>query len=303
MIFSELYSAYYNTIAAILSAVIDGEQSEKELQKIVAERAFGESVLTIMPSLKSGKWQLVHPDMTTSLEHKPTMPLTVLQKQWLKAISLDPRVKLFDAVFPELDGVEPLFTSEDYKIYDKYGDGDPYDDPEYVRQFRVVLQAIRQGAQIKFEMQSRKGNTMFVRCRPLRLEYSEKDDKFRVITADWHGGSTVNLSKIRSCVIYTGERQPGKSRRASLYDTVTVRIKNERNALERFMLHFAHFEKQAEKLDPKHYLVKIKYEHDDESEMVIRLLSFGPMVEVIGSESFKNLVIEKLKKQKNCGLK
>ena len=45
MIFSELYSAYYNTIAAILSRIIEGEHSEKELQKIVAERAFGESLL------------------------------------------------------------------------------------------------------------------------------------------------------------------------------------------------------------------------------------------------------------------
>ena len=36
--------------------------------------------------------------------------------------------------------------------------------------------------------------------------------------------------------------------------------------------------------------------------MVIRILSFGPLVEVIGSENFKELVIKKLKKQKNCGL-
>ena len=36
--------------------------------------------------------------------------------------------------------------------------------------------------------------------------------------------------------------------------------------------------------------------------MVIRILSFGPLVEVLGSENFRNLVIEKLKKQKNCGL-
>ena len=50
MIFSELYSAYYNAVAAILSRIIDGEHSEKELQKIVAERAFGESLLTIMMS-------------------------------------------------------------------------------------------------------------------------------------------------------------------------------------------------------------------------------------------------------------
>ena len=32
MIFSELYSAYYNTVAAILSAILDGEHSEQELQ-------------------------------------------------------------------------------------------------------------------------------------------------------------------------------------------------------------------------------------------------------------------------------
>ena len=86
------------------------------------------------------------------------------------------------------------------------------------------------------------------------------------------------------------------------YDTMTLKVFDERNALERVMLHFAHFEKQAEKLDKKHYLVKIKYALADETEMVIRILSFGPLVEVIGSENFRDLVIERLKKQKNCGL-
>ena len=143
MIFSELYSVYYNAVAAIISGILDGEHSEKELQKIVADRAFGESVMTIMPSLKTEKWQLVHSDMTTSLEHKPTMPLTSPQKQWLKAISLDPRVKLFGVDFPNLDDVEPLFTPEDYYVYDKYSDGDPFEDEEYIRQFKVILEAIR----------------------------------------------------------------------------------------------------------------------------------------------------------------
>ena len=303
MIFSELYSAYYNTVAAIISSIIDGEHSEKELQKIVADRAFGESVLVILPSLKTEKWQLVHSDMTTSLEHKPTMPLTTLQKQWLKAISLDPRVKLFGVKFPDLEEAEPLFTSADYHVYDKYGDGDPFEDEEYIRHFRIILEAIRKGSQIKFEMVNRKGNMMFVRCRPVRLEYSEKDDKFRVITAGCRAVSTVNLANIRFCAHYTGERQSVGEEKAVIYDTVTVKIRDERNAMERFMLHFAHFEKQAEKLDRKNYFVKIKYAHDDESEMVIRILSFGPMVEVTGSESFKKLIIEKLKEQLNYGLK
>lgn len=303
MIFNEIYSAYYNTIAAILSRIMEGESSEKELQKIVTERAFGESVLTILPSLKSGKWKLAQSDLTSPLKHKPTIPLTTLQKRWLKAISLDPRIKLFGVKFPNLDDVEPLFTAEDYYVYDKYGDGDPFEDEEYIRQFRIILEAIRQGTQIKFEMTNRKGNTMFVRCRPLRLEYSEKDDKFRVITMGWRSVTTVNLARIRDCSHYTGEKPPEGDERKTEYDTITVKLVDERNALERFMLHFAHFEKQAEKLDETNYLVKIKYVHDDESEMVIRVLSFGPMVEVLGSESFKKLFIEKLKKQKNCGLK
>ena len=303
MIFSELYSAYYNAIASIIAEVIEGEHSEKELQKVVAERAFGESVLTIMPSFKSEKWQLVHPDLTTALEHKPTMPLTTLQKQWLKAITLDPRIKLFGVEIPGLEGVEPLFTQEDYHVYDKYSDGDPFEDEEYIRQFRVILEAMRKGTQIKFEMTNRFGKPMFIRCHPVRLEYSEKDDKFRLVTAGWRSVSTVNLAKIRACVHYTGEKPLDNEVREKLYDIITLKVTDERNALERVMLHFAHFEKQAEKLDKNTYLLKIKYAHDDEPEMVIRILSFGPLVEVMGSENFKKLVIEKLKKQKNCGLK
>ncbi len=303
MIFSELYSAYYNTVAAIISGILDGEHAEQELQKIVMNHAFGESVLTILPALKSGKWQLLHSDLTTKLEHKPTMPLTTLQKRWLKAISQDPRVKLFGVEFPELEDVEPLFTAADYYIYDQYHDGDPFEDEQYIRQFRLILEAIRKGSQIKFEMINRKGDVMFVRCRPVRLEYSEKDDKFRLVTAGWRAVSTVNLAKIRACAYDTGWRRVSGRERTVVYDTVTVKIRDERNAMERFMLHFAHFEKQAEKLDKKHYLVKIKYPHDDEPEMVIRILSFGPMVRVMEPEPFRELLIEKLKKQLSCGLK
>ena len=303
MIFSELYSAYYNTVASILAHIMDGEHAERELQKIVSERAFGESSLTVLPALKSGKWQLVHTDMTTALAHKPSMPLTSLQKQWLKAISLDPRIQLFGVEFPDLSDVEPLFTSEDYYVYDKYSDGDPFEDEEYQRQFRVILEAIHNGSQIKFEIVNRHGKVMFVRCRPVRLEYSEKDDKFRVITSGWRSVATVNLSKIRACMPYTGEKLSEGEARAVITDTVTVKVTDERNAMERFMLHFAHFEKQAEKIDDSTYVVKIKYAHDDETELLIRVLSFGPMAEVLEPNSFRDLIIERLKKQKSCELK
>ena len=49
MIFSELYSIYYNTVAAILKRVTTGDASERELQQLVMDNAFSESVISIMP--------------------------------------------------------------------------------------------------------------------------------------------------------------------------------------------------------------------------------------------------------------
>ena len=84
MIFNEIYSAYYNAVAKIITSIIEGKADEKTINKIIDENAFGESMLTVLPSLKSEKWQLVRSDMTTPLEHKPTMPVTTLQKQWIE---------------------------------------------------------------------------------------------------------------------------------------------------------------------------------------------------------------------------
>lgn len=301
MIFNEIYSAYYNAVAKIISAVISGNCDEKALNRIVSEHAFGESMLSILPSLKGGRWQLVNPDFTTPIKHTPTMPLTLMQKQWLKAISLDPRIKLFDVNFKGLENIEPLFTPEDYYIYDKYGDGDPYEDEKYIEHFRTILQAMRNKQNIKIEMVNRRGNTVYSRCIPERIEYSEKDDKFRLVTSGCPFIKTVNLSRITKCKIYSGDTAIVSSPTENDYETITLKVKDERNTLERSLMHFAHFEKRAEKADD-HYLLHIRFQHDDEPEMVIRVLSFGPTVEVLGSESFKKLIINKLKSQKSCEL-
>ena len=303
MIFSELYSAYYNAVACIITRLAEGERDEKELQKIVSEKAFGESVLSILPALKSGRWQLVRPDMTPVTEHTPTMPLTLLQKRWLKSLSLDPRIKLFGAELSGLEGVEPLFTPEDYRVYDKYGDGDNFADEGYIERFRFLLGAVKSGAPVKIGMTNRNGKTVWGKCIALRLEYSEKDDKFRLITSGNRFFSTVNLAKITYCAFTDGEIkrvcEPPSARTAEL----TLKIRDERNAAERVMLHFAHFEKRVEKQGKSTYVMHVKYERDDETEMVVRVLSFGPLVEVLAPESFRGLIKERLKKQKNCELK
>ena len=300
MIFSELYSVYYNTVAKILTKVLAGPSTSKELEKIVAENAFGESVLTVLPSLKDGRWQLMREDLTTSLEHIPSMPTTLLQKQWLKAISLDPRIKLFGVEIEGIDDVEPLFTPDDYYVYDKYGDGDPFDDADYVERFRFLMSAIREQAPIEVNITNKNGKNVYTKCIPKRLEYSQKDDKFRLITSGCRIMPTINLSKITSCSRYIGGQNIRKTKNPTYYKTLTLQVTDERNGLERVMLHFAHFEKRAEKIGRNEYIVRIKYDYNDESEIVVRVLSFGPLVKVIESESLVGHIKDKLLQQKIC---
>ena len=62
-----------------------------------------------------------------------------------------------------------------------------------------------------------------------------------------------------------------------------------------FTLHI--LKKETEKKE-NIYLVKLFYDESDETEMVIRLLSFGPMIKVIEPLEFKQLIRQRLKKQK-----
>jgi len=302
MIFNEIYSAYYNAVACIISEILNGNTDAKSLSSICSDKAFGESAVSIMQSIKEEKWQIIKKDFTTPIKYTPTMPLSNLQKMYLSAIFRDKRIKLF-GIEPEfLKGVEPLFTDEDYYVFDKYSDGDDFEDEKYISIFRTILKAINENKCIKIEMIKKDGSTLYARCNPEKLEYSEKDDKFRLVTSGCPLVSTVNLSKIKKCRLYDGERIPDAAPKELIGKTVVLKIKDERNALERALLHFAHFEKRCERAEEDKYLLYVNYSKEDETELVIRVLSFGPMIEVIESDNFRNLIKERLKKQICCGL-
>lgn len=303
MIFSELYSVYYNTVAEILKAAIDHSLGKNELRRIVEERAFGESILNIEPSLTEGRWQLLKRDGTTPVQSVPSMPLTMIQKRWLKAISLDSRIRLFQDELIEFPDVEPLFTEEDICIFDKYADGDNYRDGAYIKNFRRILDAIRNRYPLSIDVLNRRGHRTCIVLMPEYLEYSEKDDKFRLIGSGCRLGRTVNLGRIIRCERYTGQNViSSNERKRRRPRSVQFELVDQRNALERVLMHFAHFEKQAEQIGDQRYKVTIYYDKDDETEMVIRILSFGPMVKVTAPVHFINLIRERLIQQKSCGL-
>ena len=82
-----------------------------------------------------------------------------------------------------------------------------------------------------------------------------------------------------------------------------IEIEDKRNALERVMMHFAHFQKEAEKVGEGRFKMKVFYRKEDETELVIRVLSFGPQVKAVEPEGFVNLIKERLVMQKKCNIK
>lgn len=303
MIFSELYSAYYKTIALIIRRAIDHPLDKNEIRNIVESNAFQESLLYVEPAILDEKWQLITSDGNTPIRNVPDMPLTLLEKRWIKAVMLDPRVRLFlDDTF-DLPDVEPLFTPEDYLVFDKYNDGDDFHVETYIKNFRMILDAIKNESPLVIETENRRGKILSKVVIPRFLEYSEKDDKFRLYAAGRSFGETINLGRIRKCERFEGaiDKRKFKDVRQSKSQVVFL-LYDTRNALERVLLHFAHFEKQAEKLEENLYKITIIYNKDDETELEIRILSYGPMIKVIEPESFVEQICSRLRKQKSCGV-
>lgn len=299
MIFNEIYSAYFNTVAHILGKAVNEPVGSRQIRKIVEKYAFSESTLSIESALAEQKWQLLLPDGTTPLEYSPDIPVTLLQKRWLKAISLDPRIRLFDCDIDLPDDIDPLFTAEDYYIFDKYSDGDPFEDESYIRNFRLILHAITERIPLSVCIFNKNKNEKEFVIMPEYLEYSEKDDKFRLVTSGNRYVSVINLGRVISCEIYEGEFKPQYTQKhLSESHCITMELVDERNALERVMLHFSHFKKRAEKIDDNRYRVKVYYDRSDETEIVIRVLSFGPLVKVTEPRRFVGMIKSRLKQQR-----
>jgi len=299
MLFHEIYGSYFNTVAEILSEVCNSTLTDKRIHEIIRNKAFDESVLEIPNALKND-WSLLTNDMTTPLKHAPTMPLTMLQKRWLKALLSDPRIKLFNVTAEGLDDVEPLYSHNTFYYFDRYTDGDPYSDEKYISHFQTILHAIKEKSYITVRSLARSGRTRKYICYPWQLEYSSKDDKFRLYATD-KNTLRINISRIISVELTARPYEEPKTPKMRM-GTIVMVLTDDRNVLERAMLHFSNHRKETVRLDEKHYQMTLHYNKDDESEILIRVLSFGPYLKVISPDKFIDLIRERLIKQQKYTL-
>jgi len=235
-----------------------------------------------------------------------------------------------------LADTEPLFSFDDLVYYDRCSDGDPYEDEAYLRNFHVILRAMHEGRAVSLTFGNRFGRQVKKRLIPEKIEYSSKDDKFRFLCRSQFGRVyTMNASRIRGAeLVEEAEAAPGMPASPAGAETAPgmpaspagaeaapglpaspagdgpgqkssaeLLLTNERNALQRAMLHFSDLQKETEKLDEMHYRLKLYYYTDDETELVIRILSFGPMLQVTAPDALIERIRERIERQERlCGL-
>ena len=298
MLFSEYYGEYYACVAEILSEAVEGTLTKERIGEIAAKLGFGESVLTIPANLKNGNWPLVTPDCKTRIRHYPERPVTLLQKRWLKTLLLDPRIRLFGLTDEGLEDVKPLFDPDRIVWYDRYSNGDPFEDEGYIERFRLLLEAVKNHRKVQVVFDSHRGKHNNWTVIPYRLEYSSADDKFRLLchSGKWRN-RTLNLSRI-SFVKLWGVFDPDDYPLPELTnESVTLEITNERNALERAMLQFSYLAKRTEKTGEKTFRMTLNYRQEDETELLIKIISFGPLMKVVEPDSFASLIRERIERQ------
>ncbi|MDE6925263.1 MAG: WYL domain-containing protein [Acetatifactor sp.] len=414
-VFSEIYSCYYQVLRHLLCS--QNALTIQDIRSRICDEGFEESLLSIIPRLEDGTWNLFEKDgklYHSRLSPSFITPVSDLEKSYLKALLSDPRIGLFldreqlEALDKMLASVVPLWKPEQFCYFDRFADGDPYEDENYRSCFRTLLQAQKENRYVDIDYTSPVGNRVHHHYVPARLEYSVKNDKFRLLclrpfrSADnpcgrWrrkgkpdtmsapnadsaacpemrhntqasvisenrvHSGTgpepyhyaqkniildknihsdkeldscrnsptdisskanqilksvsaggrhecvkmsleILNVSRIQS-VRMMEKTLPSSVdlnaviRHSYYQEPLKLRIVNRRNALERAMLHFANYEKNTTKIDDDTYECLIYYNQSMETELLIEVMSFGPMLTVVGNDRFLELLKARLRKQ------
>lgn len=320
---TELFSEIYNCYFQVIKSLIEKKDclSEKELKCLIKDSGFEESILYLLPKLTENGWGFFEKQgesFHSKLSADFYVPLTDLQKSYLKAILMDDKIGLFlddrelDSINAAFANVKPLYQPDDFYYYDRFADRDNYKDPVYRKHFQTIIAAIRSHAYLDILYESRPDRRVHHNYLPCRLEYSIKNDCFRLLAVKQHTLlnpriEILNVNRIREITPtnQTAERLPdiNSALRHSYYkEPVKIIIKNKRNALERAMLQFANYEKNTYKLDDDTYECLIYYNKNTETELLIEILSFGPMIKVVGNDTFLRLIKERLTRQAGLSL-
>ncbi len=317
-IYNEIYGLYYYMLDMILKKASDGPISITEINSIVSEYGFSESSIYFTPDVvsKEGYNLLRKCDCgyISALKYSPKEFLTSMQRRFIKSMLQDKKIHLFldDEMLSELNSIfmdeEPLFNLDNAVLTETAMDSDNYSDEKYIDNFKTILNAIRNGNALRIVFDTSKGLRKTMKIMPYKLEYGVRDDKFRLcgVSIFYERSKSyvkINLGRIISITTLSQsfdidfEAFIAQKRKA---EPIEIEVSNIRNGIERVFIGLSNYERiSSYDEETGKSTIKIYYGEDDEQELLILLLSFGPAIKVLGPPEFRDKFIDRIKRQIN----
>lgn len=239
------------------------------------------------------------------------IPLTAWELRWLCTILNDDKMNLFlssDTINKLLalipDSIKPINVS-DIVVFDRYHSKGHKPNAEF---FQALISALHKGVRLQIRYTDGKGRKYKGTYCPLHIEYSKRDDRFRLYVVD-DASKRVRIMNIDGitgitpCYSTFSPEDYQKILSDFLQNTskqITVEFIDTKNIPDRLLNEFAPWRKRCELINPKTKLYRftLYYHKYDEIDVLIRLMSYGPYIRIVDKNHFiyKELM-ERIEKQ------
>lgn len=230
------------------------------------------------------------------------LPLTTLELRWLKTMINEPAAKLFidDNIKIKLN---QYFDNHQIKSFDikniiKYYDCENYNrrkeenypSQNYIIQFQKLYHLLNNDSISKIKITL--SNNDILEGYPGYLEFSKLKDTFYLITYDDinHKRLFIEISKIQNIEELTTTK--AKNEIQDILSTnyqcqVSLSFNNVRGVVDRILNEFAPWKKECIYHEDKQpsYTMTLYYDKSDEEDIIRRILSYGPYLQINDEDS------------------
>jgi len=242
----------------------------------------------------------------------PVQPYGI-EKQWLKHIIKNPKIKLFleDETIAKIENLladTDDIISGDTMVINRLCRQLDIIDEGLRHNFRLIAKAIAEDKGIEYSYIT-KNKTLLKNRRsiPFKLEYSMKEDQFYLISYSLDdnrpikslitGFRDIKLVELKDEQKISREDIEKSIEKKKASQPIVIKINNINNALERALFQFSCFEREVnyDTEDENIYYLSIFYYEFEKEEVLSRIFSLGRHAVIISPEEIKSEMIERLK--------
>lgn len=239
------------------------------------------------------------------------LPLTSIETQWICNVLSHPLAKCFlsdseiACVLDRLGEID-LFDVNSVVLHDQYiGVDNFYQTPNFGETIKNIIMAIRENRMIKIKYQSQYGRQSNYVCAPVYIEYSKRDNRIRIRAVSKSDVvKTFNLERILDVAVMEDFFDKDASQQVVENDIkenereLVIFFNETKNVPDRILTEFSCFKKKCIKWGSERYRMTLYYDKEDTREILVRLLSYGPLINVFDDTGdVRHELIERLEHQ------